>query len=204
MFEKPDFVKGEQAQYNGFIAIYWALAAASVIYIGICEAISRYLIPPGQDFFAGYAPLATQKYNLVRILFLFVGAQILAFVLAVRNSIQNGEAPGIIRPLMAMIVSPPELTGQVLNRFFIFVLAFCEAVSIYGLVLFLMNGSRIDAYAFIFTGIALSLLFIPSNEFVARINSFREAERARSKCQACGSYIPPKAKLCGSCGKERQ
>jgi uncharacterized OB-fold protein len=67
-----------------------------------------------------------------------------------------------------------------------------------------MNGSRIDAYAFIFTGIALSLLFIPSNEFVARINSFREAERARSKCQACGSYIPPKAKLCGSCGKERQ
>jgi hypothetical protein len=204
VFEKPEKIIGEQKAYNALILICLANIAASAVYLVVCEYISRYALPSGQKTFLGYAPLNDLKYNLARIFMLFVTLQVTVAVIGMKAAIEKGSSSGIIKSLLDhQIISPDELTIQVVQKFLVFVYALCSSITIYGLVLFLLNGHKPDSYAFIIFGALLSLLLLPTDEFMNKVIIFRENEREKSKCPACRVYVPPKAKFCGQCGRER-
>jgi hypothetical protein len=160
-------------------------------------------VPPARKIFSGYAPLNGLKYNLTRIIMLFGTLQVTAMVVGMKAAIEKGNSSGIVRSLMNQIISPDELTLKAVQKFFIFVYALSASVTLYGVVLFLLNGHKPESYGLMAYGLLLSLLYLPTNEFVNKIIVFRENERERSKCPACSAYVPLKAKFCGKCGREK-
>jgi hypothetical protein len=143
---------------NSLLVGYWITAGigslmvlSTAIYAVVVEFLRRLDSFPS----AGYAPIADSHYAILRIVLLISGVAIFLLLLFLRKSLLAGQRTGILLAgrsvafIMTFIITT------------IFTYALCEAIALFGLVLFLMNGRRADFYLFFILSLLCYAGFFP-------------------------------------------
>lgn len=134
---RPDQIPPLKQRYLVINFIGLAMIASVFVYAVIVEIFKRYYAP-----FTGFADLPPHLADMLRYILLFVA---LVFYLLIRV---------IQKRLTAK--SPKLLPSIAIATF-----ALCEAVAIFGLMLFLLTGNSLDFYTFFATSLFLFYLFFP-------------------------------------------
>ncbi len=150
---------------SALLSGYWITAGigclmvlSTAIYAVVVELIRKQSSFPS----AGYAPIADSHYASLRIVLLIIAVAMFLLLLFLGKSLLAGQRTGKL------------LTGRSVAFIMTFIIAaiftyaICEAIALFGLVLFLMNGRRADFYLFF----VLSLLCYAS--FYPRLSQWRK------------------------------
>lgn len=125
-----------------------------LIYAGVVEFLVR-----SKDPFAGFSPLPPDVYNMLRMILFILGIidfALIPFLRKCRLTMQQGcgSLPAD---------SQPNPAGKLFSVSIIS-MALSESIAIYGLVLFLLNGARVDFYVFFFLSLIAFTAFFPRYE----------------------------------------
>ena len=129
-----------KARYLAVNFIGLAMIAAVFVYAGVVELIKWQLAP-----FAGFAKLEPHTVALLKYVFLALAAAQFGIIKVVQKIMPTKSVDNL--PQTAIIT-----------------FALCEAVSVLGLVLFLLAGNAMDFYVFMVISLGFFYLFFPKYE----------------------------------------
>ncbi len=169
-YESPVREKQEKALKFLFIGF----AAVPVLYFIICVVLLRYRFKP---IHPGFAPLTPANYNILRIVLAVISIVETLFVLNIKRAIDSGNIFGFARGFFSQLTESTADDMSTAANFNISIYAFCVSIAIYGLVLFLLNGIAIDAYAFFVLSEILFLMFVPAKAYINKLIAMKAASR---------------------------
>jgi F0F1-type ATP synthase membrane subunit c/vacuolar-type H+-ATPase subunit K len=140
-----------KAAYRRASIIGGAMISSVFIY-----AVIAAVIEAGQESFEGFAPTGGA---LLRNVFLGLSLFQVVFIKLFRSRMFAMES----RDQATGVAKPPSLDDSVqrLMTTSIVTFAMAESIAVYGLVLFLLNGSSNDFYVFLAISLACFVLFFP-------------------------------------------
>jgi hypothetical protein len=133
----PAILTALKARYLAVNFIGLAMIAAVFVYAGVVELLKWRWAP-----FAGFARLDPHTIGLLKYAFLALAA----------------AQYGIIKALQKIL---PAKTVDHLAQAAVITFALCEAVALFGLVLFLLAGNAMDFYVFMVISLGFFYLFFP-------------------------------------------
>jgi len=139
------------------LLIWGAMAASLFVYALVAELVG-----------AARASLPAPSLGVLRWVFVGVAVAQFAVVGLVARRLLEGRAASPAGPLRPA----QRLQGAAILRF-----AMCEAVGLYGLVLFFLGGSRRDLYAFVVVALIALAVHVPRRE---RWEEWARAEARRA------------------------
>lgn len=135
--EDRDLLKRKYLAVN-FVGL--AMIASVFVSAALVEIIKRYLAP-----FAGLALLTGQGVTILRYILFFTAVVFFFLIKIIIKKYSSPAAPNL--PLAAVIA-----------------FTLCEAVALFGLVLFLLAGSPLDFYIFMTVSLLFFYIFFPRYE----------------------------------------
>jgi hypothetical protein len=133
----PTILTALKARYLAVNFIGLAMIAAVFVYAGVVEFLKWRYAP-----FAGFARFYPHTISLLKFAFLALAA----------------AQYGIIKALQKIL---PAKTADNLAQAAVITFALCEAVALFGLVLFLLAGNAMDFYVFMIISLGFFYLFFP-------------------------------------------
>jgi hypothetical protein len=133
--------------YQAFLRIGAVFAISPILYVAIGELIRQVLQP-----FEGFATADLAIPNGLRYILLGLAAADLALIWYLQ---------GPHSPLTIPEEGNPKILTQRLKAMSILFCVLCEGAGVFGLVLFLIDGSSIDLYGFNVLSLLLFALFFP-------------------------------------------
>jgi|UniRef100_A0A7C3WGW8 F0F1-type ATP synthase membrane subunit c/vacuolar-type H+-ATPase subunit K len=117
-----------------------AMIGSVFLYALVVEVLRRLLAP-----FAGFGALSPEATGLLTYLFFFLTLGIYFVIRVIRQKL-------------------PARSPQLLPQIAILTFALCEAVAIFGFVLFLLSGNALDFYLFFAISLFMFYIFYPKYE----------------------------------------
>lgn len=149
-FSDESLQKGRRtAVLIGCFMIFSVLAYAVVV-----EYFTRSNAP-----FAGFSPLPADVFNNLRLILLGVCLLDFALIPFLRNRVLTAQNRAAVSP-----AGRPEAPEGKLVTASVISFALCEAIVIYGFVLFLTNGARREFYLFFFLSLIAFAVHFPRYE----------------------------------------
>ncbi len=160
----PDKRKQLQAAMMTIWIIWGAMIASLLLYVVVALLLGDHLLSR-ETFDPGLLTTLTR-------IFMAISAALLLVAFFLRRSLLNRQPEMIAEPVQA----PPLPTGQYMTNLLI-CLALCEAIGIFGFVLYMLGGDFTTFVLFIAVGLAGMIYFRPSSRHVEKlmaINSGRQ------------------------------
>jgi len=151
MYDEKELKKG----YILLAVIGAAMVLSVVVYVVVAELIAKQN-EPFSGFVGGFDKLDTLRYFL-----LAVAVSVLGITGIIRKALLSDTFSNILaRPNALSPTGAQPAYGQFMSAQIV-VFALCESVAIFGLVLFLIAGSRFDLYLFIVVSLAGYAVYFP-------------------------------------------
>jgi hypothetical protein len=143
--------------YQRAVIIGCSMIAGLFTYIGVAEFVAG-----NNTTFNGYSPLPEDVYGKLMLALLALAIFDFALIPFIRNRMLSVGGRSHETPYSPYSTPPPSVQSLVSASIVSF--ALCESIAIYGLVLFLLNGSRRDFYLFVVIALAAFALYFPRYE----------------------------------------
>lgn len=151
---------------------YWQLAMTPLIYLVTCELMIRYVFKTGEMGFVSAMPL--KNYDMIKLVLTIIAALDAALIISILLGIVTGYVTWPGSMITKGYINSKREEPIAAHAFMITILALCVSVGIYGLVLFLIKGSRIDSYPFLIAAQLLTLMFVPTPVYKAKLSALRK------------------------------
>jgi hypothetical protein len=151
--------------------LFIGFAAVPVLYFAVCVVLLRRGFRP---IHPGFAPLTPANYNILRIVLAVISIVEALFVLNIRRAIDSGNIFGPVKWFFNQLTESKTDDMSTVANFNISIYAFCVSVAIYGMILFLLNGTIIDTYMFFILSEILFLVFVPAKAYINKLIAVKE------------------------------
>lgn len=150
--------------------VFFMILFANVVYLGVCEWLIRYYFDPVNP---GFSRMEAGLFSKLKMILYAWACIEMVFILLVKLSLVTDNISG---PAVFAFKKLKEGSGtaESVMSFSIFMWVLCESVAIYGLFLFLVQGSRADSYPLVVTGIILLLMFYPGNRQYEKLEKIKK------------------------------
>lgn len=138
--------------YKVTVIIGLALMASLLVYTIVVENIKKLFDP-----FAGFAPMPDDAAEMLRYVFLGITVLNLVLIGVLNKLILSAKAPAVKSPGYARFGAE----ARALMTAAMVTFALCESVALYGLVIFLVQGSSNDFYLFLLISLLYFSIFFP-------------------------------------------
>ena len=150
--------------------LFYALFSSVVFYFIVCEYLARYVFTPEKP---GFAYLPDAQFSILKTALIALSIVEASVITAVGMGIRNGEKNWAVKIMLGSILGANADEYITLQNAMISMTSFSTSITIYGLVLFLMRGNRLDAYPFMAAGLLLLLFFRPERGMLEKLKTMK-------------------------------
>jgi hypothetical protein len=155
----------QESREKVLMILFLAYVAMPIVYLIICVLIKLYVFKPRH---MGFAPQTTIKYNIIWLILAAISIAEALFITSIRHAIDSGNSFGIVKKFFSAVTKSVKDDMSAISTLNVSVFGLCISVSIYGLVLFLLNGKISDTLVFFILSEILILMFIPGKVFIQK------------------------------------
>jgi hypothetical protein len=168
---KLDSMPPEQKKRN-LLIMYAGMAVSPVIYTVMCELILRYVF--ARQGHMGFVVLKPEVYSVVRTVLYTLSAVSVVVLAGVRIAINAGTSPGLVGLFLKAATKSKGDDLAMATVFTSFILTLCMNIGVFGFLLFLLNGSRMDAYPLAGLCLLMILMFMPTDKYIEKLAFLRK------------------------------
>ncbi|MGA3282577.1 MAG: hypothetical protein ABSD50_16535 [Smithella sp.] len=122
----------------------------------------------------GYAPQKQNIYNIIKYAAIFFGLINAGIILNLRISISNGISSGFLAKMLNPIMDMNKDLEAESYKLLKFMAVIYNSIATNGLVIFLLNGIKEDAYPFIIVALILLIFVMPTEGLMDKLAQMRQ------------------------------